>query len=232
VAYKVVFKVIVNQIKPILDKVVAPIQASFVPGQQITDNIVIAREMFHTMRRNQGKKGFMALKIDLEKVYDRLRWPFIRETLLDLNLPIQLVEVIRNCLNCSSFSILWNGETKAFTPSHGVRQGDLLSPYLFVLCMDRLNQIIEDAIIGGARNLVTASRGGPPISRLFFDDNLLLFGEATLKQARAIKQCLDMFCAASEEKVNTQKSMIFFSKNVHNSGMPTIHGRVTKQTFQ
>ena len=70
VAYKVVSKVIVNRIKPILDKVVAPTQASFVPGRQITDNIVIAQEMLHTMRRKKGKIGFMDLKIDLEKAFD------------------------------------------------------------------------------------------------------------------------------------------------------------------
>ena len=155
-----------------------------------------------------------------------------------------------NCLNCSSFGVLWNGEkTEAFSSSRGVRQGDPLSPYLFVLCMERLNQIIEDAISRGSWKPATSSRGVPPLSRLFFTDDLLLFGEATVEQARVIKQCLDMFCAASGEKVSTHKSMVFFSKNTQAStaqgfsqelnmpitddlgrylGMPLIHGRVTK----
>jgi len=156
----------------------------------------------------------MALKIDLKNPYDCLRWPFIRETLLDLKLSITLVEVIMNCLNCSSFSMLWNGEkTEAFTPSRGVRQGEPLSPYLLVLCMERLNQIIEDVVIRGTWKPAVASRGGPPLSWLFLADDLLLFGEATVEQARVIKQCLDMFCAALGEKVSPQKYMIFFSKN-------------------
>jgi len=79
--------------------------------------------------------------------------------------------------------------------------------------MDRLNQIIEDVVIRGAWKPATASRGGPPLSRLFFVDDLIFFGEATVEQARVIKQCLDMFCAASGEKVSTHKSMVFFSKN-------------------
>ena len=90
----------------------------------------------------------MALQIDLKKAYDCLQWPFIRETLLDLNLLIQIVEVIIYCLNCSSFSILWNGEkTDVFTPSRGMMQEGPLSPDLCVLYMERPNQIIVDAVI-------------------------------------------------------------------------------------
>jgi len=90
----------------------------------------------------------MAIKIDLEKAYDRLRWPFICETLLEARLPQMMVDVILNCISLTSFGILWRGErTEAFTPSRGVRQGDPLSPYIFVLRMERLNQIIE-AVVG------------------------------------------------------------------------------------
>ena len=66
-----------------------PTQASFVSGCQISDNVVIFQEMLHTMRKKQVQVGYMALKIDLKKAYDRLRWPFIRETLMDLRLTHQ-----------------------------------------------------------------------------------------------------------------------------------------------
>jgi len=81
VAYKVTTKCLVNRLKPILGKLVSPTQSSFVPGRQISDNRIIVQEVLHSMRRKQGKMGYMAIKIDLEKAYDRLRWPFIRETL-------------------------------------------------------------------------------------------------------------------------------------------------------
>jgi len=143
----------------------------------------------------------MALKIDLEKAYDRLRWPFIRETLMDLRLPIKLVEVIMNCLNCSSFNVLRNGEkTDSFTQSLGVRQEDPLSPYLLVLCLERLNHIIEDAVNQGAWKAITTSQGGPPLSRLCFADDVVLFGEATLEQARVINHCLDLFAQLLEKR--------------------------------
>lgn len=72
------------------------------------------------------------------------------------------------CVTTVSMQILWNGEcTAPFKPTRGIRQGDPLSPYLFVLCMERLNQIIEEAIIGGRWRPIHASRGGPKLSNLF-----------------------------------------------------------------
>jgi len=94
--------------------------------------------------------GWMAIKLDLEKAYDRLRWDFLHGTLLRMNLPGPLIEVIMHCVSSCSLNILWNGEPfEAFKPSRGVRQGDPLSPYLFVACMERLSQLIEAYSIAG-----------------------------------------------------------------------------------
>lgn len=137
VAYKIITKALVNRLKPILSTVVAPTQASYVPGRQITDNIVIFQEVLHSMRTKQGKTSFMAIKIDLEKAYDRLRWSFIQDTLVELKLPDSLNKVIMECITTPSLQILWNGEpTETFLPSRGIRQGDSLSPYIFVLCIE------------------------------------------------------------------------------------------------
>ena len=92
----------------------------------------------------------MIIKLDLEKAYDHLQWPFVRETLMEARFPQRMVNVILNCISLVSFSILWHGNrTQAFTPSRGVRQGDPLSPYLFVLCVERLSHFIEDLVVGG-----------------------------------------------------------------------------------
>jgi len=195
VAYKTIAK---NRLKLVMETLVAPTQCIFIPGMQITDNIIIVQEMLHTMRWKSGETGYMAIKIDLEKAYDRLRWPFIRETLLEENLPQIMVDTIMNCLSLVNFTVMWNGaKTQAFTPSRGVRQGDPLSPYLFVLCIERLNYLIENMVTNGAWKPVYASRGGPPLSNLFFVDDLILFGEATMEQAKVIKHCLELFCSAS-----------------------------------
>lgn len=69
-------------------------QTSFVPSRQITDNIVIVQEVIHSMKKKQGGKGYITIKIDFENAYDRLKWDFIRNTLIEMNFPICIMEVI------------------------------------------------------------------------------------------------------------------------------------------
>ncbi|KAL4340414.1 hypothetical protein GQ457_08G036540 [Hibiscus cannabinus] len=83
VCYKIISKILVNRLKPFLPTWVSDNQTSFVPGRLINDNIVIAHEIIHSMRRKSGKRGWMALKIDLEKAYDRVEWSFIDDTLAE-----------------------------------------------------------------------------------------------------------------------------------------------------
>ena len=144
VSYKIITKTVVNRIKPLLSRLIGPAQTSFVSGRQITDNIVLAQEIIHSMRNKKGKKGWMACKIDLTKAYDMLRWDFIHETLVDVGFPELVVSVIMNCITTPSMEILWNGDrTSSFIPSRGIRQGDPMSPYIFVLCIERLAQHIQ-----------------------------------------------------------------------------------------
>lgn len=158
------------------------------------------------------------------------------------------------CVSTATFNVLWNGaKTEDFSPTRGVRQGDPLSPYLIVLCMERLSQLIENAVGKGEWKPVYASRGGPEISNLFFADDLMLFREVSVDHELIIRDILDTFCAASGQKLSLPKSMVFFSRNVDSreaqlisaslnipatedlgryQGMPTINGRVTRHTFQ
>lgn len=254
VSYKLFSKVIVNRLKALLVKLISPNQASFVPGRQIRDNIVVAQEIFFHMRRRKGKKGQMAIKIDLEKAYDRLSWKFIRSTLISTGMDGKMVDLILSCVSSTSLSIAWNGgKTDSFSPSRGIRQGDPLSPYLFVLCMDRLSHIIQDEVDQGQWKAVSISKNGPKISHLMFADDLLLFAEASDKQMLIVQDCLKRFGEASGQKVSEPKSQICFSRNVPNCtrryiasvgkfklvsglgkylGMPLYEGRMNKASFK
>ena len=70
--YKVVSKIMVGRIRPLISKLISPVQAAFVPSSKGIDNVVIAQELFYALDRIKGKEGYMAIKVDLEKAYDRL----------------------------------------------------------------------------------------------------------------------------------------------------------------
>ena len=143
--YKVVTKTIVARLRPFLDKLISPLQTVFVLGRKGIDNVIIAQEIIHSLGKKRWKTGYMALKIDLEKAYDKLEWGFIRNMLLRINIPTKLIDVIMSCVSTVSTSILFNGEAlDLIFPSRGIRQGDLLSPYFFIICMDFLGQLIEE----------------------------------------------------------------------------------------
>ncbi|XP_074293448.1 uncharacterized protein LOC141620491 [Silene latifolia] len=122
VAYKIITKMIINHLKPILPILINLVESSFVPRRQISDNIIIVQEAFHSMRSRKGKTGIMALKLDLEKAYDKLEWPFIEFSLRDMGLATRMINTIMRCIKSATLNVLWNGErTEPFAPTRVYR---------------------------------------------------------------------------------------------------------------
>lgn len=92
-----------------------------------------------------------------------------------------------------------------FCPGRGIRQGDAISPFFFVLCMERLSHIISEEVEKGRWRGIKLSRGVPLITHLFFADDMVLFTKANINQISVVKECLDRFCSSSGQKVSLTK---------------------------
>lgn len=119
-----------------------------------------------------------------------------------------------SCISTSSISVLVNGcALESFNPSRGIRQGDPLSPYLFIMCMEYLGNLIVKKCSKGLWMPLKASRWNIKISHIFFVDDFILFAKVT-KVCEAIPDVVQTFCLEFGQKISCAKSRIFFSPNV------------------
>lgn len=148
------------------------------------------------------------------EAYDRIDWGYLENILHKVGFGSMLIKVILSCLESSHLVVLWNGEQMAsFKPGRGLRQGDPLLPYLFVLCMEVLGQWIQHTVETNQWRASKIKRGSPIVSHLFFADNLLLFSEASCRQSRQMHQILKDFCGESGQRVNSKKSKVWYTPN-------------------
>eukprot|EP00253_Pinus_taeda_P021967 PITA_21967 len=141
VIYKIISKVIANRLKPILPGIISEEKSGYVEGRQILDNIILAQEMIHTL--HSRKKAGMLMQLDLSKAYDKVSWNYLEAILDAFGFCKHWVNWILALIKSSRFSILVNGApSELFSPSRGIRQGDPLSPFLFVILMEGLSRII------------------------------------------------------------------------------------------
>lgn len=113
-------------------------------GRWITENIVLAHELVHKVNKHTRNNGFMLIKVDMKKAYDRIEWSFVGKVLEAWGFSNKARKLILSCLTSVEFNILLNGSiTGKVIPSKGLRKGDPLSPFFFILCFEILTKLIE-----------------------------------------------------------------------------------------
>jgi hypothetical protein len=143
--YKILAKLLANRLRLVLPSIIYPSQNAFVQGRQILDSVLIAFECLDS-RLNQGDPGVLC-KLDVEKAYDHGNWDFLLYMLHRCGFPSRWQNWIRFCISTVRFSILINGcPSGFFESSRGLRQGDPLSPLLFVIVLEALSRMMDQAV--------------------------------------------------------------------------------------
>ena len=151
VLYKIASKVIANRLKVILPDIISEEQYAFVHGRLIADNIISAYECLHFMKRSRSKaNNFCALELDMMKAYDRLKWDYLRGIMKKLGFDSHWIDIVMCMVSSVSFSVCFNGERlESLKPTRGIRQGDPISPYLFLIAAEDLSCLGKDQRMDG-----------------------------------------------------------------------------------
>eukprot|EP00253_Pinus_taeda_P010079 PITA_10079 len=213
VIYKIISKVIANRLKSILPGIISEEQSGYVEGRQILDNILLAQEMIHSL--HSRKEVGMLMQLDLSKAYDKVIWRYLEDVLDAFGFCRTWIKWILALIKSPRYSIPVNGAPSVpFTPSRGIRQGDPLSHFLFVILMEGLSRAIAKKKAEGYIKGLQPIRSLPATTHQQFVDDTMLHGTPMVKEAVAYKGILNLFSQASGTEINFSKSTIFFS-NTH-----------------
>ncbi|PNX59439.1 cysteine-rich receptor-like protein kinase, partial [Trifolium pratense] len=205
--YKIVSKVLAARLKQVLGKLISECQSAFLPNRQILDGVMIVNELIDLAKRRKDK--CLLLKVDFERAYDTVNWSFLEYMMLRMGFALGWIKWIRACIFNSSMSVLVNGSpTEDFVVGKGLRQGDPLSPFLFLIAAEGLTRMMQKAVGNGIFH-------GYKISdellfhTLQFADDTILIGEGNWDNLWSIKIVLRSFELVSGLKVNFFKSKLY-----------------------
>ncbi|GAA0157831.1 hypothetical protein LIER_38526 [Lithospermum erythrorhizon] len=182
---KIIFKTLALKLKRCLLSVISNTQSAFVSMKLITDKVLLAYEAHHVLKsKKSGKKGFMSVKVDMLSI----PWRFLREILVQLGFSTKWITTIIDFVESVSYSVLVNGKQFGFIKlGRGLRQGDSLSPYLYIIYTEGLISLLKGAQCRGELNGIPMGGNVEPMTHLMFVNDILLLGKATVKEATIFK---------------------------------------------
>jgi hypothetical protein len=205
--YKILSKILANRLKQVMCKLISKCQSAFLPQRQILDGVVVLNEIIDLAKRR--KDECLLFKVDFERAYDSVNWGFLEKMMIKMGFSEGWLKWMRACIFESSMSILVNGSpTGDFTVGRGLRQGDPLSPFLFLIVAEGLAGLVRRAVeIGNFKGYQV----NPTLQFqiLQFADDTILMGEGVWDNLWAIKVVLRSFELVSGMRINFVKSKLY-----------------------
>lgn len=201
VQYKIISKTLSNRLKVILPSYISQSQNAFVPSRLISDRSLLPCEFSNLIAHSKSGNNFKAtLKLDMSKSFDRVNWDFLALTLTNMGFSEKWVNLLCQCFSTISYSLHINGApTERFNPQRGLRQGDPLSPYLFIIYLETLLCVLNHLDASDKCKGLKLSRTGISLSHLFFADDCLIFFKPNLESCGHLKRALVKILVASKE---------------------------------
>lgn len=213
VYYKIISKILSLRLRPVLGTIISENQSAFLPGRAIADNVLITHEILHYLNGSEAKKHcYLAVKTDMSKAYDRLEWSFIRLVFEKLGFASDWINLVMQYIETVSYTFLVNDSTHgAVIPQRGIRQGDPLSPYIFIICGEVLSGLCRAGQRSGELTGVKIGHHCPRINHLLFADDTMFFTKANAESCETLALILRDYEEASGQMINATKSSISFS---------------------
>lgn len=206
--YKILAKVLASRLKGVIGDLIGIEQTGFLKERSILEGPMIISEVLSLVKKRKQKT--FVLKVDFEKAFDTISWEFLDEVMTHMSFGSKWRNWISNCLASSTISILINGSpTTEFIPKRGVRQGDPLAPFLFLLAAEGLNSIMHNAIDLGIFHGIKISGNGPIISHLQYADDSIFVGEWSNRNISNLFRILRCLHLSSGLNINYNKSNLF-----------------------
>jgi hypothetical protein len=173
--------------------------------------------MTHFMQnKRSGKEDFAAIKLDMSKAYDRVEWIFMRKMMLKMGFADTWVNTVMRCVTSVSYKVMLNGGlTEEIIPECGLRQGDPISPYLFLICAEGFSSLLNAAERRGDLEGVKICVDAPSVNHLLFADDSLLLLKINERSAYHLQNILDLYENCSGHTINKDKSSVMFSRNTN-----------------
>lgn len=167
-------------------------------GRQIQDNVLVVHEILHSLNQHRdGEEVSVAMKLDMVKAYDSVEWNFLLAMMKVMGFPLEFCQRIAECIITVSYNVLVNGASTGYIqPQRSLRQGDPMSPFLFLICVEEFSALLRWNEEHGVLHGVQVAPGVVPLTHLFFANNAVIFCKVEEEEVQVVLGVLQCYAKA------------------------------------